>query len=212
MEIWYTLTGDVEKKSAQDAIQWINEQIYSKPVTHLRFLLASSGGDIDTGTNLYMYLKSLPINVETIGFGVVDAAATLIFLAGKRRLAVDGCRFFFHEGEYSVKLQTASLSTHEESLSIFRRNLHEMIYIIARESGNDTETVANMLKRSKIMQTQEALEFGLATHMIEKLPLQQQESDFGFRPATPQHLEERPAHRRQTPHPHAESLEDPPQS
>ncbi len=212
MEIWYTLTGDVEKKAAQDAIQWINEQLYSKPVTHLRFLVASSGGDIDTGTNLYMYLKSLPIDVETIGFGVVDAAAALIFLGGKRRLAVDGCRFFFHEGEYSMKLQTASLSTHEESLSIFRRNLHEMIYIIARESGNDTEAVAHMLKRSKIMQTQEALEFGLATHIIEKLPLQQQESGFGFRPASGQHQEERVARRRETPLPHVESAGDPPQS
>lgn len=212
MEIWYTLTGEIEKRGAQDAIQWINEQIYSKPITHLRFLVASSGGDIDTGTNLYMYLKSLPIEVETIGFGVVDAAAALIFLAGKRRLAVDGCRFFFHEGDYTVKLTTAPLSTHEESLSIFRRNLHEMIYIIARETGNDTETIANMLKRSKIMQTQEAHEFGLATHVIEKLPLQQQESGFGFRPAPGQNPEGRSTRRPRSPLPRAESEDAPPQS
>lgn len=212
MEIWYTLTGEIDKKSAQDAIQWINEQIYSKPVTHLRFLVASSGGDIDTGTNLYMYLKSLPIEVETIGFGVVDAAAALIFLGGKRRLAVDGCRFFFHEGEYSMKLQTASLSTHEESLSIFRRNLHEMIYIIARESNNDTETVAQMLKRSKIMQTQEALDFGLATKIIETLPLQQQESGFGFSPRPDQASREHSTRPRQAQHPRAGSQDDPPQN
>lgn len=212
MEIWYTMTGDVEKKPAQDAIAWINEQLYAKPVTHLRFLVASSGGDIDTGTNLYMYLKSLPIEVETIGFGVVDAAAALIFLGGTRRLAVDGCRFFFHEGEYTMKLQTASLSTHEESLSIFRRNLHEMIYIIARDTGNDTETVANMLKRSKIMQTQEALAFGLATEIIETLPLQQQETGFGFRPASGQSLEEHSRDRRQTQRPRAASPDDPPHS
>jgi ATP-dependent Clp protease protease subunit len=207
MEIWYTFSGDIEKRAAQEALQWINEQLYSKPVTHLRFLVASSGGDIDTGTNLYMYLKSLPIEVETIGFGVVDAAAALIFLGGKRRLAVDGCRFFFHEGEYTVKLATASLSTHEEALSIFRRNLHEMIYIIARETGNDTETVANMLKKSKIMQTEEALEFGLATKVIERLPLQQQESDFGF---TPRAGEEHRAPRARSPLPRAESEDHPP--
>ncbi len=212
MEIWYTLTGEIEKKAAQDAIQWINDQLYTKPVTHLRFLVASSGGDIDTGTNLYMYLKSLPIEVETIGFGVVDAAAALIFLGGKRRLAVDGCRFFFHEGEYTVKLQTASLSTHEEALSIFRRNLHEMIYVIARESGNDTETVAQMLKRSKIMQTQEALDFGLATAIIETLPLQQQESEFGFTPRPDPPHAERSIPPRQAPRPRAGSPDDLPQS
>jgi ATP-dependent protease ClpP protease subunit len=210
MEIWYTLSGDVEKKAAQDAIQWINEQIYSKPVTHLRFLVASSGGDIDTGTNLYMYLKSLPIEVETIGFGIVDAAATIIFLGGKKRLAVDGCRFFFHEGEYTVRLQTAPLTTHEEAISIFRRNLHEMIYVIARETGNDTETVANMLRKSKIMQTQEALAFGLATAIIEKLPLQQQETEFGF---TPREIQgERPARPRRSQPLRAESPDTPLQS
>ncbi len=212
MEIWYTMTGEIEKKAAQDSIQWINDQLYTKPVTHLRFLVASSGGDIDTGTNLYMYLKSLPIEVETIGFGVVDAAAALIFLGGKRRLAVDGCRFFFHEGEYTMKLQTASLSTHEESLSIFRRNLHEMIYIIARESNNDTETVAQMLKRSKIMQTQEAFDFGLATEIIETLPLQQQETGFGFSPRRDQANEEHSIPPRQIQRPRAKLPGDAPQS
>ncbi|MBV9159471.1 MAG: ATP-dependent Clp protease proteolytic subunit [Candidatus Kaiserbacteria bacterium] len=208
MEIWYTLTGDVEKRSAQDAIQWINEQLYSKPVTHLRFLVASAGGDIDTGTNLYMYLKSLPVEVETIGFGVVDAAAALIFLGGKKRLAVDGCRFFFHEGQYTVPLQTAPLSSHEEALSVFRRNLHEMIYIIARETGNDTEVVANMLRKSKIMQTSEALEFGLCSDIIEKLPLQQQEAGFGFRESGSIERESRPLSKRRAQPLRAESEDD----
>ncbi len=128
-----------------------------------------------------MYLKALPIQVETIGFGVVDASAILIFLGGRVRMAVDGCRFFFHEGRYTFEQQTAPLHAHEETLSIFKRNLHEMIYIIARETGNDTERVAQMLRRSKIMLTEEAKEFGLCHEVIAKLPLQQQEHGFGFR-------------------------------
>lgn len=181
MEIWYSLTGDVEKKSAQEAIQWIDQELYSKPVTKLRFLVASSGGDIDTGTNLYMYLKALPVEVETIGFGVVDAAAVLVFLGGRKRMAVDGCRFYFHEGRYTFDQPTAPLHAHEETLSVFKRNLHEMIYIFARETGNDTERVAQMLRRSKIMLTEEAKEFGICHEIIAKLPLQQQEQGFGFR-------------------------------
>jgi ATP-dependent protease ClpP protease subunit len=181
MEIWYSLTGELERRAAQDAIQWINRELYGKPVTRLRFLIASGGGDIDTGTNLYMYLKSLPVEVETIAFGVVDAAAVLAFLGGRKRSAVEGCRFNFHEGRYTFENPTAPLYAHEETISVFKRNLHEMIYIIARETGNDTERVAGMLRKSKIMQTTEALEFGLCGEIIEKLPLQQQEQEFGFR-------------------------------
>ena len=181
MEIWYSLTGELEKRAGQEAIQWINRELYTKPVTRLRFLVASSGGDVDTGTNLYMYLKALPVEVETIGFGVVDAAAVLVFLGGRHRVAVEGCRFFFHEGRYTFENPTAPLYAHEETISVFKRNLHEMIYIIARETENDTERVAAMLRKSKIMQTDEAIEFGLCHQIIEKLPLKQQEQAFGFR-------------------------------
>lgn len=181
MEIWYTLTGDIEKRPVQEAIAAINDELYNKPVRRMKFLIASSGGDIDSGVNLHMYLKALPIEVETIGFGKVDAAAIPIFLGGKRRLAVRGCQFFFHEGRYTVTDHTAPIHVHEEAVSVFKRNLHNTIYIIARETGNDTEVVANMLRRSKIMNESEALDFGLCHETIDELPLQQQrEKGFGF--------------------------------
>ncbi|QQG37776.1 MAG: ATP-dependent Clp protease proteolytic subunit [Candidatus Kaiserbacteria bacterium] len=180
MEIWHTIAGDIEKKTAQETIQWINGELYSKPITRLRVLIASGGGDIDAGVNLHMYLKALPFDVETIGFGKVDAAAIPIFLAGTRRLAVRGCQFFFHEGRYFIEDQTAPIHVHEEAVSIFKRNLHDTIYIIARETENDTEVVAKMLRRSKIMNVDEAKEFGLCTEVIDTLPLQQQEQ-FGFK-------------------------------
>ncbi len=180
MEIWYALTGQVDRREVQDAIKWINEEIYSKPVKSLRFLIAASGGDINGGINLYMYLKALPIEVETLAFGEIDVAASIVFLAGKKRGVVEGCRFLFREGRYTIPDQTAPVHVHEEALAIFRRELHEVIFIIARECGNDTEVVANMLRKSKIMHADEAKEFGLAHEILATLPLYQQEK-IGFR-------------------------------
>jgi ATP-dependent protease ClpP protease subunit len=180
MEIWYTLTGEVDKKSVQDSISWINSELYSKPITHLRLLLASNGGEIGAGINLHTYLKALPIEVQTISFGALDVAAVLIFLGGVKRSIVEGCQFFFHEGRYTVNDPTAPVHAHEEAISVFKRELHEMIYIIARETNTDTELVANMLRKSKIMKSDEALDFGLAHEILEKLPLQQQDKGFGF--------------------------------
>jgi ATP-dependent protease ClpP protease subunit len=179
MEIWYTLTGTVDRREVQDSIKWINDEIYSKPVKRLRFLLAAGGGEIGSGINLYTYLKALPIEVETIAFGEVDVAAALVFLGGRKRVVVDGCRFFFREGRYTIIDQTAPVHAHEEVISVFRREQNEMTYIIANETGNDTEVVAEMLRRSKIMQSDEALAFGLAHSHLDKLPLHQQEK-FGF--------------------------------
>lgn len=180
MEIWYTLTGDIDKKSVNDAIVWNNDQLYTKPVDRLRVMIASSGGDIGAAISLYMYLKALPLHVETIGFGEVDSAAILIFLGGARRIVVDGCQFFFHEGRYTVAQQTATIQAHEEAIAVFKRELNETIHIISSETGNDGEVVANMLRRSKIMLTSEARDFGLCHEVINKMPLEQQEKGFGF--------------------------------
>lgn len=180
MEIWYPMIGEIDKKAASDAIAWTNDQLYAKPIDKLRFLISSDGGEMSAAIGLYMYLKAIPIEVETIGFGVVDAAAVLAFLGGKRRVAVEGCQFFFHEGRYTIRQPNAPVHVHEEAISVFKRELHETIHIIAAETGNDGEVVAGMLRRSKIMLTSEAHEFGLCHEIIEKLPLEQQEKGFGF--------------------------------
>ena len=181
MEIWYTMTGTVDGKGVQEAITWINGELYSKSVRKLRFLLAASGGELAAGSNLHTYLAAIPIEVKTIAFGEVDMAAIPIYLGGRWRIAIKGCQFIFHEGLYTTQRRTASLRGHEEILTGFRRELREVIYIVADETKNDMEVVANMLKRGKTMQTEEALEFGLCHEITEKLPLAQQEKGIGFR-------------------------------
>lgn len=180
MEIWYALTGQIERREAQDFIKWLNEELYSKPVKKLRLLVASSGkGDIATGINLYTYLKALPVEVETIAFGELDVAAILFFLGGKRRLAVEGCQFFFREGRYTIADPSAPLNALEEAVEVFRREQREMIDILATEAGGDVEVIGHMLRRSRIMETDEAKKFKFIHKVIDKLPLQQQQK-IGF--------------------------------
>jgi ATP-dependent protease ClpP protease subunit len=180
MEIWYALTGLLDRREAQDLIKWLNDELYSKPVRKLRLLVASSGkGDIATGINLYTYLKALPVDVETIAFGELDVASILFFLGGKKRLAVSGCQFYFREGRYTIADPSAPLNALEEAVEVFRREQREMIDILSTESGGDVEAIGYMLRRSRIMETDEAKRFKFVHKVIEKLPLQQQQQ-IGF--------------------------------
>jgi ATP-dependent protease ClpP protease subunit len=180
MEIWYALTGQLDRREAQDFIKWLNDELYSKPVKKLRLLVASSGkGDIATGIGLYTYLKALPIEVETIAFGGLDVASILFFLGGKKRLAVQGCQFYFREGRYTIADPSAPLNALEEAVEVFRREQREMIDILSSESGGDVEAIGYMLRRSRIMEAEEAKKFKFAHKVIEKLPLQQQQQ-IGF--------------------------------
>lgn len=95
MEIWYTYTGVINPDLIAGAISWLSNKVYQGKVTKLKFILSSTGGDIDSAIRLYDYLKALPFDVETIGFGQIDSAANVIFLAGIKRFAVKDCRFFY---------------------------------------------------------------------------------------------------------------------
>lgn len=170
MELWYTITGGIDVNTAQNLIAWVNGQIYNSRITRLTLFLSSTGGDIDSAIRIYTYLKGLPFEVEIIGFSQIDSAANTIFLAGEKRKALKGCRFFLHEGSFTIANQTAALHTHEEMLTVLKELLNRNIEIIASETKKNKKDIADILRDGKIYSTQEALDFGIATEIIDKLP------------------------------------------
>jgi ATP-dependent Clp protease protease subunit len=174
MEIWYTLTGLIDQNSAQQFIAWVNNQLYSQSVEKLKFLISSGGGDTDSAIRIYSYLKALPIEVETIGFGQIDSAANIIFLAGKERNAVEGCRFLLHEGTFNIGMPNAPLRNHEETLIFFRELFRKHIEILARETKKKPDEIRKILSEGAIMTAEEAKSFGIAYNVIQKLPLVKQ--------------------------------------
>lgn len=120
MEIWYTLTGTIDPKVVNDAIFWINGQLYSHPVKKLIFIISSTGGDIDSSIRLHDYLVSLPIEVTTCGFGQVDSAAINVFLAGDIRLCLPNCRFRIHAGNFHISDKASALDHIEEATNFLK--------------------------------------------------------------------------------------------
>lgn len=170
-EIWYTLTGTIDAKIVADAILWINGQIYSgQDIKKLKFFLSSIGGDIDSAIRLYDFLKAIRIEVTTIGFGQIDSAANTIFLAGSKRLAVTGCRFFLHEGTYTFHQPTAVLHFHEEHLKLLKELFRRNIQILAIETSKSIKEVEKILQEGRVLNSQEAKKFGIVHEIIEKLP------------------------------------------
>ena len=100
MEAYYTLTGLIDAKIVADCILWINNQFLTNNLKKLKFFISSVGGDVDSAIRLYDFLKALPIEIEMIGFMQVDSAANIIYLSGKKRIAIKNCRFLLHQGSF----------------------------------------------------------------------------------------------------------------
>ncbi len=76
-----------------DVIQQVKKQT---DLTSLSVHINSEGGVVNVGFDIYHYLKSLNIPITTIGSGMVASIATVIFMAGNRRILKDNTRFMIH--------------------------------------------------------------------------------------------------------------------
>lgn len=171
-EIWYTLSGEISPGVIAEAIPWISGQIFQDPnVKRLKFFISSVGGDVDSAIRLHDYLKALPIEVTTIGFGQVDSAAVIIFLAGNTRIAIKKCRFLLHEGTYTFNKKTNALHVHEETMALFNELLRRNVEIIAKVTSKTKKQVSNLLRDGKILTSVKAKDLGIVTEISEKLPM-----------------------------------------
>ncbi len=169
-ELWYMLTGGIDAKVVGDLLVWTTTQAYASGEKRLTLYLSSGGGDMDSAIRAYVLLKQLPFEVRTVGYVQVDSAAVTIFLAGKKRQALKGCRFFLHEGTFSVGSQTAAMSVHKENMAVIANLLERNIEILAAETGKTKEEIAKTLQAGPMFTTDDAKKFGIVTDIIDKLP------------------------------------------
>ncbi|MFA5131249.1 MAG: ATP-dependent Clp protease proteolytic subunit [Patescibacteria group bacterium] len=173
-EQWYTITGDIDTNIAQNLIVWVNNALYSSNIKRLKIIISSGGGDIDSAIRIYSYLKALPIEIEMIAFSQIDSAANVIFSAGSKRIAINGCRFLLHEGIFTSGHKTATLHNHDEALITFKELLKKSISIISQETGKTEAEIGNLMQNSTFLTTEEAKALGLVTEILEKMPLAKQ--------------------------------------
>jgi ATP-dependent Clp protease protease subunit len=72
-------------------------QVKKQPkATAFNVHINSEGGLVDVGFDIYNYLKSLGKPITTIGSGIVASIATVIFMAGEKRLVRENTPFMIH--------------------------------------------------------------------------------------------------------------------
>ena len=59
-------------------------------------IIDSQGGNLQTGFEIYDYLKTIEAPVNTIGKNIVASIATVIFMAGQKRSVQKGTEFMIH--------------------------------------------------------------------------------------------------------------------
>lgn len=170
METWFILTGNIDSNVIHQTSYWFLQQSYAG-IKKIKFYISSTGGDMDSAFRLYDFLRTLPLEIETIGFGQVDSAAIILFLTGTKRTATKGCRFLLHSGTFNIGLPNGPLQSHEEALKIFKELKSKNISIIAKETKNKLEDVNEIVDKSTIFNSEEAKKFGLVDKIIDQFSI-----------------------------------------
>jgi ATP-dependent Clp protease protease subunit len=161
--------GQIDDKVARGVVARILSLVdeSSQPI---QIYVNSPGGHVESGDSIHDIIKfvrsSVPIYM--IGTGWVASAGALIYTAGekKHRFCLPNTRFLLHQPMGGVQGPASDIAIEAREIIKMRERLSQ---IIASETGQSIERVRKDTERNYWMSASEAIEYGLATKIINSI-------------------------------------------
>lgn len=133
----------------------------------LYFLLASQGGDMDSGIAFYNFLKALPVKITMHNIGSIDSIANVIFIAGDNRYASPGTTFLFHGVNINFPSNTPlSISQINEIKDRIDQNHEKIAQIICESTKLEEKEIKKLFLEGKTKDTDFALERNIINKIL----------------------------------------------
>lgn len=164
------LWGPVEDKSAKDVVNKLLLLEADQPGVPIKFYINSPGGVVTSGMVMYDVIKMISSPVHTICMGLAASMGSILLAAGEK-----GHRYIFPHGE--VMIHQPSLGGYFQGVSadleIHAKQIQKTkemgAKILSEATGQSYEKVLQDLERDYWMDAQEALAYGIADHILDKL-------------------------------------------
>ena len=157
------LIGDVNAESMgtlMQALMYLDLES-NEPI---ELYINSAGGQVLSSIGAYRYMtEAMKSPIHTYCIGVASSMASLLYLAGTERHIYEGTTIGLH--------YPANYEKPEELMDslLALDNTKDMICrIIADKTGHTFDEISDIIKNGKIYNAEEALNFGLATHIFRK--------------------------------------------
>ncbi|NBD37384.1 MAG: ATP-dependent Clp protease proteolytic subunit [Verrucomicrobia bacterium] len=162
--------GEVNDDSAREATQQLLYLEAADPGTEITFYLNSPGGSITAGMAVYdtMALITSPIKVICVGLA---ASMGSIFLCGGnkgKRLLYPHSRVLIHQPLIMGTMRGAAVDINIQAQEMEKLR-EEMNRILSDASGQPIEKIRKDTDRDFYLNAQEAIEYGLADAVVEKI-------------------------------------------
>ena len=137
------------------------------PEKDISFYINSPGGSVSAGLAIYDTRQYIKCDVSTICMGMAASMGAFLLAAGTKgkRYALPNSDIMIHQPSGGARGQATDIEIHTKHILHTKQKLNE---ILAMNTGQPIEVIANDTERDNFMTAQQALEDGLIDKVIDK--------------------------------------------
>ena len=137
------------------------------PDKDISLYINSPGGDVYAGMAIYDTMQFIKPDVQTICFGMAMSMGAILLAGGApgKRMALPNSKVMIHQGSSGFRGQATDIEIHAREVLDVRRRMDE---VLAHHTGQTVEKVHADTERDFFMTAQEAKDYGLIDHVVDK--------------------------------------------
>lgn len=163
MEAKINIHGDIGNGEGELNLMNVIQQVKSQPeATSYLVSINSDGGEVDAGFDIYNYLRSLGLPVTTVAENSCCSIATVVFMAGDKRIVKENTMFMIHLPWGTTQGTAEEISVYSE---IVKQAEDKLVKFYIDQTSNPKEAIVPLLKQETFMNIDQAISLGFATEV-----------------------------------------------
>ena len=161
------LTEEVNSASASVVVAQLLYLEGQDPTKDISLYINSPGGSVTDGMAIYDTMQYIKCDVSTICMGMAASMGAFLLAAGTKgkRYSLPNSDIMIHQPSGGAQGQATDMEIHTRHILNTKQRLNE---ILAANTGQPVEVIAQDTNRDNFMTAQQALEYGLIDKIIVK--------------------------------------------
>ncbi len=163
------LTGPIHDEVASLVCAQLLYLESEHPNKDIAFYINSPGGVVTSGLAIYDTMQYIRPDISTVCIGQAASAGSMLLMAGakEKRYALPNAKIMVHQPSGGYEGQATDIEIHAREILNTRARLNQ---IDVDHTGQDIKAIEEAMERDKFMLPDEAKEFGLIDHVVDKRP------------------------------------------
>ncbi|HUG94116.1 MAG TPA: ATP-dependent Clp endopeptidase proteolytic subunit ClpP [Planctomycetaceae bacterium] len=140
----------------------------------IHMYINSPGGSITAGLAIYDTMQFISCDVATYCIGQAASMGAILLTAGAagKRNALPNSRIMIHQPLAGMQGTATELEIHAKEVRRIKQRMNE---ILLKHTGHPLEKIEQDTDRDKFMMADEARDYGLIDHVLERMPVKPSE-------------------------------------